>query len=269
MNFGNDPPHAFCVANNSSSSCAGLNIRQGIAHLIDRNAFAVHDPAIIGGAAIDSPIQKSNGGLPSNNPCSWDILTHGNQAGANCVQGGPGGTAWHVSAVTHAGPGGAVFLADTHDTDFCIAAQHFVAAGLATGFNAQTLTTGCTLTGINPAVGTHVVNLYVRGDNPPMLDFATGLAQAICALFGNGYVTDCPQLTFRSGTIPGSFPGFQTSPTIVKQDWVDACWRLLVHIPIRQTILLQLHQPLCLRYTFNYFAQWSVRQRRFTQQQCC
>jgi len=218
MNFANDPSHATCVATPTLPACAGLNIRQGIAHLIDRGTFAVHDPSIIGGAGIDSPIQKSNGGLPSTNPCNWDILPNGNQAGANCVQGGPGGTAWHVSAVTHAGPGGAIFLADTHDTDFCIAAQHFVDAGLAAGFNAQTSPTGCTLTGINPAVGTHVVNFFIRNDNPPRLDLGTGLAQAICALFGNGYATTCPQLTGTQGPIT-AFPGFQTSSTTVKQDW--------------------------------------------------
>jgi len=219
MNFGNDPAHAFCVANNSSSSCAGLNIRQGIAHLIDRNRFAVQDPAIIGGSAIDSPIQKSNGGLPSTNPCSWDILTHGNQAGSNCVQGGPGGTAWHVAPVTHAGPGGAVFLADTHDPDFCVAADHFVLAGLASGHNAQSSTTGCILTGLNPAVGTHVVNFFIRNDNPPRLDIGTGLAQAICALFGNGYATACPQLTAGPPPPNQTFPGFFTSSTTVKPDW--------------------------------------------------
>jgi hypothetical protein len=113
MNFGNDPSHATCKTNPASSSCAGLNIRQGIAHLIDRNAFATSDPSIAGGAAIDSPIQKSNGGLPSANPCDWDILATGNQAGASCVVGGPGGTAWHVAGVTHAGPGGGIWLADT------------------------------------------------------------------------------------------------------------------------------------------------------------
>jgi hypothetical protein len=221
MNFGNDPSHAFCVANNSSLSCAGLNIRQGIAHLIDRGTFASRDPNIVGGAAIDSPIQKSNGGLPSVNPCNWDILTHGNQVGANCALAGPGGTAWHVAAVTHAGPGGAIFLADTHDPDFCIAADHFVLAGLATGHGTQAA--GCTLTGINSAVTSHVVNFFVRNDNPPRLDLGNGLAQTICALFGQGYVTGCTTApnTFLSVT-PGpitAFPGFQTSPTTVKQDW--------------------------------------------------
>jgi hypothetical protein len=66
----------FNLANNfwgcsftfGSSSC-GIDLRQGMAHLVDKHIFAAKEPAISGYAlAIDNPSGIS---LPTPNPCQW------------------------------------------------------------------------------------------------------------------------------------------------------------------------------------------------------
>ena len=88
MNFGNDPN--------------GIQIRQGIAHLVDKALFAANEPSIAGTAnALDTAEPSDNiGGLPSANPCAWDPAYP--QSGANCLVGSPGATAYHLAAATGA-----------------------------------------------------------------------------------------------------------------------------------------------------------------------
>jgi hypothetical protein len=214
MNFGNDPN--------------GLQIRQGIAHLIDKSAFAAREPAISGTAsAIDNPIAPSNGGLPGPNPCSWDqsfIISN-----SNCVVGAPGGTAYHIS-----GAAGVNFLWQPAlgSQDFCAAAKHFVNAGVASGFNPST----CVLTGISSAAASHTVNFFVRSDDPARLDLGQSMVQEICALFTGVFSTQCtPYLTESEGPIT-AFTGFQTSPTSVKTDWWIYTAGYLFEYPFDQSL---------------------------------
>src|SRR5467141_455781 len=174
MNFGNDPSHATCLASNSSKSCAGLNIRQGIAHLVDKVQFINADPALSANAVpTDNPLSPENGGLPTPSPCSWDILTHGNPVGMNCVVGAPGGTAYHLATSSGGWPA-------KPSPDFCIAAQHFINAGLATGKDSS-----CALTGLSTNVTSTPHPTFYLSDsgNVALNDFGVNLFNELCFLF--------------------------------------------------------------------------------------
>jgi len=178
----------------------GIQIRQGIAHLVDKSSFVKNDPNVApGGVAVDNPVPLNNGGLLAPNPCLWDT-TFG-ESGVNCVVGAPGGTAYHLATATGVN---FVWQPALGSLDFCAAAQHFINAGLATGKDSTT----CVLTGISSTVTTHTVNIFVRNDSPPRFDLGRSLAQEICALFGQGFVNSCsPYLTATYGPLT-IFPVF-------------------------------------------------------------
>ena len=90
-----------CNFNFGNSTC-GVQIRQGIAHMIDTPNFVANDPSIAGSAnALDVPEPSNNvGALPAPNPCLWD--TTFNESGPNCITGAPGGTAYHLQSATGA-----------------------------------------------------------------------------------------------------------------------------------------------------------------------
>src|SRR6266571_1177271 len=199
FNFGNDPN--------------GVHIRQGIAHMIDNAKFAANEPSLSGQAvALDTPNPSDNvGSLPTANPCDWDTLFP--QTGSNCIVGAPGGTAYHLGPA--AGANGISWLQAPGSADLNAAAQHFVTAGVATGFNPST----SVLTGISAAAGQHTVNFFIRNDNPPRLHLGDSLAQQICYLFTGSYNIPCaPYLSVTHGPIT-AFPGFTTSTTSVNLSW--------------------------------------------------
>ena len=128
MSYGNSP--------------AGVELRQGIAHLINKQSFAANNAACLNVACIsnDQPVSVctttagcANGGLPAANPCNWDTLFQENSP-ANCIVGAPGGTAYNCAYST-ACPTGTVTGTTTFpwqvaigSPDFCAAAQHFALA---------------------------------------------------------------------------------------------------------------------------------------------
>src|SRR5207302_2907011 len=77
-----------CSFNFGNSTC-GLQIRQGIAHMIDTAKFAANEPIIAGQAiALDDPVPSNNvGGLSTANPCAWDATFP--EGGRNCIVGAP------------------------------------------------------------------------------------------------------------------------------------------------------------------------------------
>ncbi len=199
MNFGNNPN--------------GTEIRQGIAHLVDKVSFTNNEPNIAGASSpIDNPVPLNNGGLPSANPCQWDLAYP--KSGTNCTVGAAGGTAYHLATSTF-NNGFAFNQPGMGSPDFCAAAQHFINAGLAAGRDSTT----CVLTGISAAVTSHTVNIFVRSDDPARLDLGNSIAQEICALFGQGFITGCaPYLTVTPGPIT-AFPGFITNNVSVNLSW--------------------------------------------------
>ncbi len=200
-----------CQFNFGNSTC-GVQVRQGIAHMIDRAKFAASEQSLAGLAtALDNPLPPNNGGLLPPNPCAWDASFP--QSGSNCIVGSSGGTAYHLANAT--GADGHVWLSAPGSRDLNAAAQHFVNAGIALGFNSTT----SVLTGINAAAGAHPVNFFIRNDDSPRLHLGDSLSAEICYLFTGSYTFPCPPyLSTIHGPI-SAFPGFQTSTTYMRLSW--------------------------------------------------
>lgn len=202
-----------CDFNYGNSAC-GIEIRQGIAHLMDRGSFAANEPSVAGMAtAVDSPVPPNNGGLPAANPCAWDAAFP--QTGTNCVVGAPGGTAYRLAPAV--GADGIMWLQAPGSADLNAAAQHFVNAGIATGFNH----TSSVLTGISSAAASHSVNFFIRGIGPiARLHLGDGIAAQVCHLFTGSYTVPC-QYVSTGPPLGGdaSFPGRTTSTTAVNLSW--------------------------------------------------
>jgi ABC-type transport system substrate-binding protein len=192
----------------------GRQIRQAFAHLIDKNSFTANQPTIAGTASpVDNPVPTTNiGGLPSPNPCGYDKSF--SQSGPKCVVGGTGGTAYRLGNST--GANGIPWLYAPGSADLNAAAQHFVNAGVASGFNPTT----SILTG--PVSGT-TPGFITRADVAPLKDLGESLASQICYLFTGSYTQPCsPYLTIFScpgvpiNICPDALP---TSTTTVNLSW--------------------------------------------------
>jgi hypothetical protein len=245
-----------CNMNFGNSQC-GIDIRQGIAHLIDKTKFTnptTGEPTIRGiSSPIDNPLPTSNGGLPSPNPCGSDngVIPSSQlgsptdrrdlraifatapvpgtmlETGSQCVVGAAGGTSYHLATASGTGTP-SNWQTSVSDLDFCAAAAHFIDAGLATGIvnnSTSVATRNCTLTGRAPAVTTNGIVFFVRLDNTPRLHLGDSYAQVICALFTGAYTTGCGTnptadniLKVQHGPIT-AFTGFTTST-----DHVDVSW---------------------------------------------
>jgi hypothetical protein len=200
-----------CNFNFGNSTC-GSQIRQGIAHMIDKTSFTNTDPTIAGiSTPIDNPVPTSSaGGLLSPNPCGYDSSFP--QSGTSCIVGAPGGTSYHLGNST--GTDGYPWLQAPGSKDLNAAAQHFVNAGLASGFNPAT----SILTGVSSAAALHPIQFFIRNDDPVRLDLGKGLEAQICYVFTGSYTVPCAYLSVTLGPAT-AFPGFTTSTSSVSQDW--------------------------------------------------
>jgi len=196
------------------NSTAGVELRQGIAHLINKQSFAANNPACLNVACYpnDAAIPActttagcTNGGLPAANPCNWDTL-FSESSSSNCIVGSPGGTAYNCTYSTSC-PTGSVTGTNTFawqatigSPDFCAAAQHFIRAFTSAGITGVMTNASCELvapTGGWPAVVTTIttasgvcawvppaanVCMGVRSTEPRK-SLGEGIAQDICALF--------------------------------------------------------------------------------------
>jgi len=199
---------------NYGNSIAGVELRQGIAHLLNRQSFTANNPACLGVACVpdDQAIPActisvgcTNGGLYAANPCGWDTK-YLETSSANCVVGSPGGTAYNCNFSTTC-PTGTVtgtttfpWQAQIGSPDFCAAAQHFVTGFADAGVRGVTTNANCELvaptggwpavvTAINTAGGCGIAPISTANVciNPrtiePRKSLGEGLAQDICALF--------------------------------------------------------------------------------------
>ena len=194
------------------STAAGQELRQGIAHLFNKQTFAAQNAACLNIACIPDdaamPVCTQsggciNGGLPAANPCGWDTLYA--ETGSNCIVGAPGGTSYNCSFST-ACPTGTIagtttfpWQAAIGSPDFCAAAQHFVRAFSFAGITGVGTNANCELlppTGGWPSVATTINTagcaigspatantcMFVR-TTEPRKSLGEGIAQDICALF--------------------------------------------------------------------------------------
>ncbi len=162
----NDANTFWGVPFNFGNSPAGIHVRQGIAHLVDKDAFIANQLGGLGNK-IDNPAPPSQG-LPSPNVCAWDSLF------PTCV------SAYKIQLY-----GTSDGMVPVGSPDFCAAADHFIAAGLATGKDAN-----CVLTGLSSAASTQSIILDARSDDAPRLALGQSLAIEIGKLMGRtGAVT--------------------------------------------------------------------------------
>src|SRR5437016_7673824 len=196
------------------NSAAGVELRQGIAHLINKQSFTANNPACLGLACVpnDQPIPVctisvgcTNGGLYAANPCGWDTK-YTESSSTNCIVGAPGGTSYNCNFSTTC-PTGTVtgtttfpWQAQIGSPDFCAAAQHFITAFTYAGIGGVTTNANCELvapSGSWPSVVTAINTAGCAGGAPiatantcmfvrttePRVDLGYGMAQEICALF--------------------------------------------------------------------------------------
>jgi len=146
------------------------------------------------------------------------------QTGTGCQVNGVGGTAYHLLAAAAGNCASTPqfpYIPGCGTPDFCAAADHLIAAGLATGKNPTT----CVLTGVAAAVTANPTHIFVRSDNTPRLHAGDSYAQFICGLFTGTFSTGCGLggsttnvFVADNGPIT-SFPGFVTSNTSVSLTW--------------------------------------------------
>ena len=165
------------TARSTYNTACGIQMRQGLLHLVDRPGFAT---AVLNGAAQaladPSPPAKDPAASSHQEQCSWDTLAgtttaSGHTYPANCI------SAYNFvnDPTGFATPG---------SLDFCAAADHIINAGLATGMNSD-----CTLTGhlnFNPAA--HPMKGMIRNNDPRRLALGNGFMGAVNAMFGAGSV---------------------------------------------------------------------------------
>ena len=197
------------VPQNYGNSPGGVELRQGIAHLVNKQSFAANSPACLGTACVpnDDPTavfgSVGNSELPPANPCNWDTKFT-ESSSSNCVVGAPGGTSYNCSFGSGcpmgilAGSATFPWQAAIGSPDFCAAAQHFIQAFVDAGIAGVTTTPNCELipppggwpssvTSINTAgcsgtVATANVCFFVS-ILQPRKSLGEGIAQDICALF--------------------------------------------------------------------------------------
>jgi hypothetical protein len=228
MGFGND-------AN-------GVQLRQGFAHLIDKNSFTTNEPNVGGHSTpIDNPapFNSSFAGtiLSTPNPCSWDSLY--SESGSQCITGSTGGTAYNCS-FSIACPTGTLgtappnlWQAQIGSANFCAAANHIknsLNGAVFMASHAVTLNASCVLlapgqttpgTGWPTNVTSTSVNIFARVDDPARLALGNSLAQEACALFTGSYTTGCTGfVTVTQGTV-AQFCGLlpPAPPPTVSQCW--------------------------------------------------
>ncbi len=206
------------------NSAKGIEVRQGIAHLMDKIQFALNDPFCAGKCIpIDNPLPPCgfsfatssgptcvNGGASNPDPCGWDPQFNEATIGTPgiCEVGAPGGTAYHLAQGQGTTCGRAYsYYQCPGSSDFCAAAIHFWDVGLASGpkpgsvggdsciLNANGRSLNSTATGniIFPGLP---VTFYVSTDSPLLHDLGIAETSLIRTLF-NG---------------PGSYPGQTVNP---------------------------------------------------------
>jgi len=222
-----------CNMAHGNSAC-GINIRQGIAHMIDKTAFVTQDRGVPAGTGIpiDNPVPTNAvGGLLSPYSCNYDNrnivgwLNQTNAAlcsvGAGAAGSNIGGGSYHLGTAGSSGTCTSVpvsWLQCPGSPDLNEAAAHFVLAGVATGCDGGTGAASCLtstdskLSGIiAPTCADPSCSFWIFFPNPARLDLGNGLAESICYIMTGTYGTPgCQYFTVNRGPST-EFPGFTTS----------------------------------------------------------
>jgi hypothetical protein len=252
MQFGNNPN--------------GVQLRQGISHLINKNVFVNQQGDIKGLAfAIDSPVPAAPcvGACPqptftNPNSCLWD----GNytETGSICTQTGgpPAGTAYNCGAVgvtvscptgTTTGTVNFAWQPQIGSADFCAAAAHFITAFRHAGIGNLQENANCVLqppagqSAFPTAITSNPVDLWETLDHHPRFELGVSIAQELCGLWTGALTTGCnypgtpiPAVTISPKEVISTFCGFTTSTTGVNPCWWIATAGFGSVFPIDQSI---------------------------------
>src|SRR5438132_12860418 len=197
------------------NSAAGIELRQGIAHLLNKASFVANNPACLSTVCNpnDSPIPVctitagcDNGGLPAANPCGWDTK-YAESSTTNCAVGAPGGSAYNCSfsaacpTGTPTGTTSFAWQAPIGSPDFCAAAQHFITAFADANITGVTTNANCELVALPVGWPSAVTAINTSGNcvsagiaanantcafvrtTEPRKSLGEGITQDICALF--------------------------------------------------------------------------------------
>jgi hypothetical protein len=220
----------FMLANNFwgcsmsfGNSACGINVRQGIAHMVDKIIFtsSSNPDCVTVCTPIDNPLPTTiAGGLPAPYPCAWDASFLEPPTPGSCSSPYPGGTAYHIASAV-GGP--SPWTPGPGTPDLNAAAQHFV--------NALSTVSGCSTISFNSATSVlnipaactssltaHVPTFFIRTDDPRRQQLGNSYAEQICYIFTGSYTTPCTYLNTIPISING-FPGFQTNPLAVNLGW--------------------------------------------------
>jgi hypothetical protein len=219
------------------NSVKGLEIRQAIAHLVDRGSFTANEPHVAAKSTpLDEPMPSctaascTNGGAVNPISCTWDTIaantagapsqiaaTGGNPscAGAAGAVGASGATAYNIQSAAGTTCGRDAWSPCPGSPDFCAAAFHFVRAGIATGFDPTTceLSSATTTNFLNASAvaSSAIPNFFIRSDSAARHALGDALASEICSVFSGVYGA-CSQLATTPGPF-SAFCGFATSTT--------------------------------------------------------
>ncbi len=212
---------------NFGNSLCGIDIRQGIAHLIDKALFVTNEADIAAnGVAIDNPLSSSSA-LLTPTPCGWDQTFP--EAGSGCIVGAPGGTSYSPDfcagaqdiatgvSLTLSGlpPGEKVILANPPGGTF--------PSGSPSNWTFSS-STDCHLVlccGAQPSnnvldasykIGGHPVNFYIRDDSPPLKTLGENFAEEICGLWSGSFSISesFPSTGVGCNSVP--VPGWPSNP---------------------------------------------------------
>jgi ABC-type transport system substrate-binding protein len=222
-------------------AAAATHFRQAVAHLISKGDFI--SKVLNGlGQAMDNPLPPGQGAMESGAPCNnpppapatctsnYSVPGYPNISGVCGTGAGTTNQGWDSLDAQFRAAGqtcNSVYAfhygTDTTDSagvvnvgqpDFCDAADHFIAAGLATGKSA----TDCTLTGVSAALSGGSIAFVVRRDNAPRLAVGNALAQRLCQLINGATVTSCTQIVVNHLSIQ------ETRPIVFATDHLHLEW---------------------------------------------
>src|SRR3989454_92513 len=166
-----------CNFQHGNSQC-GIEIREAMAHLIDRQAFVNDSP--LGGAgqglADPSPAAKDPSASPLPTQTAWDSLTGQN---ISRLVHPPDTSAFHIAA----SPGG---FAAPGSPDFCAARDHLIAANIGLRDDNRDCIIDATSPGLANIVS-HPIRFMIRSDDIFRQSLGLGLTNTLNQLLG-GYV---------------------------------------------------------------------------------
>ncbi len=174
FNYGSSTWSSWGCSFQHGTSACGIEIREAIAHLIDRQRFVTDGPLQGAGQALvdASPAAKDPSGSSLATQNAWDTLSGKTIAGLTQPATI---SAFHIDS----SPGG---FAASGSPDFCAARDHFIAAGI--GLKDDNL--DCVIDGDSPGLPNilaHPIRLMARSDDPNRLALGSGLVSALDQLF--------------------------------------------------------------------------------------